>query len=53
MFGVFFFVSLYMQQILGFSPVQAGASFLPMTMLIIAASRRSRAASPTGSARAG
>src|SRR6266540_4625870 len=31
MFGVFFFVSLYMQQILGFSPVQAGATFLPMT----------------------
>jgi len=35
MFGVFFFVSLYMQNILGFSAVQAGASFLPMTVLII------------------
>jgi len=35
MFGVFFFVSLYMQNILGYSPVQAGASFLPMTVLII------------------
>ena len=31
MFGVFFYVSLYMQQVLGFSPIQAGASFLPMT----------------------
>ena len=31
MFGVFFFVSLYMQNILGFSAVQAGAAFLPMT----------------------
>ncbi len=35
MFGVFFFVSLYMQTILGYSPVQAGAAFLPMTVLII------------------
>ena len=35
MFGVFFFVSLYMQNVLGFSAVQAGAAFLPMTVLII------------------
>src|SRR6266550_1371822 len=35
MFGVFFYVSLYVQQILGYSPLQAGASFLPWTVLII------------------
>ena len=35
MFGVFFFVSLYMQNILGYSALQAGAAFLPMTILII------------------
>ncbi len=35
MFGVFFFVSLYMQGILGYSAVQAGAAFLPMTIMII------------------
>ena len=35
MFGVFFFVSLYMQNVLGYSAVQAGAAFLPMTVLII------------------
>jgi EmrB/QacA subfamily drug resistance transporter len=35
MFGVFFFVSLYMQQVLGYSAVQTGAAFLPMTILII------------------
>src|SRR5262245_4674958 len=35
MFGVFFFVSLYMQNILGYSAVQTGAAFLPMTVLII------------------
>jgi EmrB/QacA subfamily drug resistance transporter len=35
MFGVLFYVSLYVQQILGYSPIQAGASFLPWTLLII------------------
>jgi len=35
MFGVFFFISLYVQEILGYSPTQAGAIFLPMTVLII------------------
>ena len=35
MFGIFLFVSLYMQNILGYSAVQAGAAFLPMTILII------------------
>jgi EmrB/QacA subfamily drug resistance transporter len=35
MFGVFFFVSLYLQNILRWSPTKAGASFLPMTLLII------------------
>jgi len=35
MFGTFFYVSLYMQNVLGYSPVQAGATFLPMTILII------------------
>ena len=35
MFGTFFYVSLYMQKVLLYSPVEAGASFLPMTMLVI------------------
>src|SRR5918999_424752 len=35
MFGVFFFVSLYMQNVLGYSAVQTGAAFLPMTIVII------------------
>jgi EmrB/QacA subfamily drug resistance transporter len=35
MFGVFFFVSLYVQNVLGYSPTKAGATFLPMTLLII------------------
>ena len=35
MFGVFFFISLYMQNILGYSATKAGATFLPMTVLIV------------------
>jgi len=35
MFGVFFFISLYVQNILGYSPTRSGAIFLPMTILII------------------
>jgi MFS family permease len=35
MFGTFFYVSLYMQNVLGYSPTQAGASFLPMTLSIV------------------
>jgi EmrB/QacA subfamily drug resistance transporter len=35
MFGMFFFISIYVQNVLGYSPVQAGATFLPMTVLII------------------
>jgi EmrB/QacA subfamily drug resistance transporter len=35
MFGVFFFVSLYMQNVLGYSAVETGAAFLPMTVLVI------------------
>ncbi len=35
MFGVFFYVSLYVQNVLGYSPTQAGAIFLPMTILIV------------------
>ena len=52
MFGVFFFVSLYMQNILGFSAVQAGAAFLPMTVLIILVAPIA-GKPPTASARAG
>ena len=35
MFGVFFFISLFMQNVLGYSAVRAGVAFLPMTVLII------------------
>jgi EmrB/QacA subfamily drug resistance transporter len=35
MFAVFFFASLYVQGILGFTPVEAGLAFLPLTAGII------------------
>jgi EmrB/QacA subfamily drug resistance transporter len=35
MFGVFFYVSLFVQGVLHYSPVKAGAAFLPMTLCII------------------
>jgi EmrB/QacA subfamily drug resistance transporter len=35
MFGMFFFASLYIQEILGYSPLRAGFAFLPVTLGII------------------
>jgi EmrB/QacA subfamily drug resistance transporter len=35
MFGMFFFNSLYLQRILHYSAIETGASFLPMTVLIV------------------
>jgi EmrB/QacA subfamily drug resistance transporter len=37
MFAVFFFLALYMQNILGFSPLETGVRFLPSTLVIMVA----------------
>ncbi len=37
-FAMFFFVTLYMQEVLGFSPIQAGAAYLPVTACLAVAS---------------
>ncbi len=34
-FGVFLFLTFYMQQTLGFSPIKTGLAFLPMTAMIV------------------
>lgn len=39
MYGTFFFLSQFLQQDLGFSPLSAGLAFLPLTLLIFTASR--------------
>jgi predicted MFS family arabinose efflux permease len=35
-FAMWFFLSLYLQQVRGYSPIRAGLAFLPMTLCIVA-----------------
>ncbi len=35
LFSMFFFISLYMQQVLGYSAIKAGLSYLPLSLVII------------------
>jgi EmrB/QacA subfamily drug resistance transporter len=37
LFSMFFFITLYMQQVLGYSAIHAGLSYLPLALTIIAA----------------
>ena len=49
MFSVFFFASLYVQEVLGFSPVRAGLGFLPlMAAIIFSANLAQRLVGPLG-----
>jgi EmrB/QacA subfamily drug resistance transporter len=41
MFGMFFFLTQFLQDILGYSPLRAGLAFLPMTLVVFAVSRLS------------
>jgi EmrB/QacA subfamily drug resistance transporter len=38
LFSMFFFITLYMQQVLGYTPIHAGLSYLPLAISIIVAS---------------
>jgi EmrB/QacA subfamily drug resistance transporter len=38
LFAMFFFITLYMQQVLGYSPIEAGLSYLPLAVMIAVAS---------------
>ena len=39
MFGMFFFLTQFLQDVLGFSPLRAGIAFLPMTAMLFGVSR--------------
>src|SRR4029434_1670885 len=39
--SMFFFLTLYMQNVLGYSPIQAGAAYLPLTLGVIVSARAS------------
>src|SRR5215213_1360680 len=39
LFGMFFFLTLFVQDVLGYSPLQAGFAFLPVTAAIIGSSQ--------------
>ena len=39
MFGMFYFLTQFLQDVLGFSPLRAGIAFLPMTVALFAVSR--------------
>ncbi|MCS5715149.1 DHA2 family efflux MFS transporter permease subunit [Herbiconiux sp. CPCC 205716] len=41
MFGIFLFVTYYLQTTLGYTPIQTGLSFLPMILLLITAAQLS------------
>ena len=50
-FGIYFFTSLYLQGVLGFSPTKAGLAFVPMALCMAAVRRAESGRWPPGSAR--
>src|SRR3977135_1233159 len=53
MFGMFFFASLYVQEILGYSPLRAGLAFLPVTGGIVIGAGRGQQLIPRARSRNG
>ena len=49
-FAMWYFVSLYLQQVLGYSPIETGLAFVPMTLAIVVGSALRR---PPGVTRVG
>jgi len=49
--GVFFFLTLFVQDVWGYSPLRAGASFLPLTVAVLATSAASARLVPRTGAR--
>jgi EmrB/QacA subfamily drug resistance transporter len=51
LFGVFFFVNLFAQDVWGYSPLKTGVSFLPLTVALLAGSASAAALVPRVGAR--
>jgi EmrB/QacA subfamily drug resistance transporter len=47
MFGMFFFITLFVQDVLGYSPLRAGIAFLPITGALVLASQFAARSLPT------
>jgi EmrB/QacA subfamily drug resistance transporter len=47
MFGMFFFITLFVQDVLGYSPLRAGFAFLPITGALVLASQFAARSLPT------
>ena len=50
LFSMFFFVSLYMQQVLGYDALEAGLAYLPLAVGIIVSAGIASGAGDAGSA---
>ena len=50
LFGMFYFASIYVQEILGYSPLKAGVAFVPVTFGIVIGAGARAAADPARSA---
>ena len=50
LFSMFFFISLYLQQVLGYDALKAGFAYLPLALTIIVCGRRRVAARHAGRA---
>jgi EmrB/QacA subfamily drug resistance transporter len=51
MFGVFFFINYFVQKVWGYSPLETGVAFLPLTVVLLAASAAAAALVPRIGAR--
>jgi len=46
MFGVFYFLTQFLQRVMGFSPLRAGVAFLPLSAALFVMSREAREQEP-------
>ncbi len=51
LFGIYFFTSPYLQNVLGFSPTEAGAAFVPMALLMAGCGEAGRSRGREGASR--